>query len=122
MRFPNSWSAVRIEFARYLIAALRLHGVLPTVAHGRDCSVCLGTYRPDMPGTTVWRMAVPCGHWCCGPCALMLGKGGEQIPRCPECAAVIRMHASREWPGQCDQLILQPDQDALGRGTKDHAQ
>jgi hypothetical protein len=38
MRFPNSWSAVRIEFARYLIAALRLHGVLPTVAHGRDGS------------------------------------------------------------------------------------
>jgi hypothetical protein len=51
----------------------------------------------------------------------MLGKGGGQIPRCPECAAVIRMHASREWPGQCDSLVLQPDQDALGRGTKDHA-
>ena len=103
-RLKFSPTAVKIRFARYLVDELRAKSILQQAEYTSDCSCCLGTFRPELPGTTVWSIATPCGHWRCGECHSRLEQKAQEEERqliCPECKEVIRTVRERAWPGQC---------------------
>ena len=103
-RLKFSPTAVKIRFARYLVDELRAKSILQQAEYTSDCSCCLGTFRPELPGTTVWSIATPCGHWRCGECHSRLEQEAREEERqliCPECKEVIRTVRERAWPGQC---------------------
>ena len=91
-------------FTRYLVDELRAKSILQQAEYTSDCSCCLGSFRPELPGTTVWSIATPCGHWRCGECHSRLEQEAREDERpliCLECKEVIRTVRERPWPGQC---------------------
>ena len=99
MRFPRSDTALRIHLARFVVASLRDLGVLRQRTAGSDCSICFGTYRCDLGGSSRWRLAMPCGHWTCQPCdAQARAVWGQQCPQCQQPMAAV---AIRAFPGKC---------------------
>jgi len=114
-------TAVRIRFARCLVDELRKRGVLLPRENTVDCKCCLGTFRPDLAGMTRWRLAVPCGHWCCDdPCGKELEAVAmkEREPmRCPECRHVIMSYKTKEFRGQCVTCV-DDDSPPIARGCE----
>ena len=89
---------------------LRAKSILQQAEYTSDCSCCLGTFRPELPGTTVWSIATPCGHWRCGECHSRLEQEAREEERpliCLECKEIIQTVREREWPGQC---VSEPEQ------------
>ena len=116
-RLKCSPTAVKIRFARYLVDELRAKSILQQAEYTSDCSCCLGTFRPELPGTTVWSIATPCGHWRCGECHDRLEEKAREEGRpliCLECKEVIRTVRERAWPGQCVSEPPEQPGDATG--------
>ena len=103
-RLKFSPTAIKVRFTRYIVDELRAKSILQPVEYTSDCSCCLGSFRPELTGTTVWSVATPCGHWRCGECHGRLEQQAREEGRpltCIECKEIIQTVRERAWPGQC---------------------